>query len=526
MNDSTEDPKKEKVEINAKKVEPVEPSGEPKPDLSHSFDKKLESANEESSSSSDIETVESSASEKTSEDQNASEDKKTSHSHGHSHGHNHDVMADWEIIQTHPLLKFTLFALGAIAIATVIAVVILWPSDEGRESAFLNAAERGLAYDLHHAEVKEVTDSICSYSNSQDGQRCRTIIVIPEGGLSAGELYVLAEYNLQQQDVPEVSVGERIVLGETVTIDNCLIVYSKVVSETTFGGCSYEIGNVIDVSTIDPEKVTSFYFYEDRERRSILVWLAVIFAVVVIALSRSRGLLALLSMGITVAILIMFIAPSILDGNDPILVAVVASSVIAFFSLYLTHGFTPMTTLALAGTLGALLVTFAISAVFFELARFTGLYSEDGLALAFLQQDLNISSLLLAGAVLGALGALDDITITQAATIAELHEQNPSMTTSQLFASGIKVGREHIASTVNTLLLAYAGAALPVILIISASARSLSDVANGEEIAVEITRTLCGSIGLVTAVPVTTFLAALLVGTSSENEHEDNILKA
>ena len=203
-----------------------------------------------------------------------------------------------------------------------------------------------------------------------------------------------------------------------------------------------------------------------------------------------------------------------LDGNDPVVVAVIAAAVIAFVTLYLTHGFSPTTTVALAGTLGALALTLGLSAVFFELTRITGFGSDENLILPFISVDIDLAALLLGGAVIGTLGALDDITVTQVAAVSEIHARRPDLTVSELVASGIRVGREHIASTVNTLLLAYAGASLPILLLFSVSDQSLASVANTEVVAVEIVRTLCGSIGLVAAVPLTTAMAAV-VGTGA-----------
>ena len=194
----------------------------------------------------------------------------------------------------------------------------------------------------------------------------------------------------------------------------------------------------------------------------------------------------------------------------------VAASAIAFVSLYLTHGFSPTTTVALAGTLGALGLTLALSSVFFGLANFTGLATEDALVLPFIAENLDVSALLLGGAVIGALGALDDVTVTQVATVAELRRRRPDLPTTELVASGIRVGRDHIASTVNTLLLAYAGASMPLLLLFAASDQSLDMVANGELVAIEIVRTLCGSVGLVAAVPITTALAAAVLRPTAE----------
>ena len=179
-------------------------------------------------------------------------------------------------------------------------------------------------------------------------------------------------------------------------------------------------------------------------------------------------------------------------------------------------------TVALAGTLGALLLTLALAALFFQFSRFTGLASTESLILPFLATDLDMTGLLLGGAVIGSLGALDDVTVTQVATVAELHNRNPKLSRAELITSGIRVGREHIASTVNTLLLAYAGASMPILLGFAISNQSLAKVANSEVVAVEVVRTLCGSIGLVAAVPITTGLAALVVaGTRPHTDTHD-----
>ena len=372
------------------------------------------------------------------------------------------------------------FAVVIVALlATVVGVVALWPDGEGRRAAIANADELGLVTERLAATVEEVVDRRCSYSTAEDPQECRVLTLTVEEGPEAGAIVSLPEINLRfDQSIPDLSVGDRVVLGY--------------------------------------EESTNFYFFADQDRRTSLLWLAGLFAVVVIALGRFRGLLALLAMGATLVLLVVFVAPSVLDGNDPLLVAVVAASAIAFVSLYLTHGFTPTTTVALAGTLAALALTLGLSWAFFELARFTGLATEEALVLPFIAENLDVSALLLGGAVIGALGALDDVTVTQVATVAELRRRSPHLSTTELVASGIRVGRDHIASTVNTLLLAYAGASMPLLLLFAVSDQSLQMVANSEIIAVEIVRTLCGSIGLVAAVPITTALAAAVLRPADE----------
>src|SRR5690606_7823296 len=177
-------------------------------------------------------------------------------------------------------------------------------------------------------------------------------------------------------------------------------------------------------------------------------------------------------------------------------------------------GWSPLTHVAAIGTFSALALTLVLSAVVANLARFSGFGSEEALFLAFVD-GLQIQGLILAGAGLGATGALDDVTVTQASPVFELHSVNPEVDRRRLFQSGLKVGRDHIASTVNTLLLAYAGASMPLLLLFTLSEMRLDFIANSEVVAVEIFRTLVGSIGLVASVPLTTWLAAAVVTRSS-----------
>ena len=371
-------------------------------------------------------------------------------------------------------------ALGAVlafvAVAGALAAVglaLLWPTGEGRDAARERADEIGLTYQRLAATVTEVTDRVCSYSAPDDPQACRTITTRVNEGPDEGVQVALPEFNLTYDRVSiRISPGDKVIVG-------------------------YEASN-------------DYYFFVDRDRRTPLVWLAGLFALVVVALGRLRGALALVGMAATLVVLVAFVAPSVLDGNDPVLVAVVAAAVIAFVSLYVTHGVGARTTVALAGTLASLGLTLGLSWVFFRLSEFTGLATEEGLTLPLIAGDVELASLLLGGAIIGALGALDDVTVTQVATVAELRYRSPHLPRRELITSGIRVGREHIAATVNTLLLAYAGAGLPLVLLFAVSDQSLAMVANSELIAVEIVRTLCGSLGLVAAVPVTTVLAALV----------------
>ena len=395
-------------------------------------------------------------------------------SHNVPHAHSSSPPPGLDSVRKSLVFRLIAAMLMIAAVATLIGIFALWPNNERSEEIQRNAEDIALTSDLLKATVHEASESICGYSISSEVEMCRNVTVVVQEGLESGSLVVLPEVNTSfDPTFPQLAAGDNVILGF--------------------------------------DSVTNSYYYQDRDRMSSLWWLILLFAVTVICLARVRGLLALFAMGGTVLMLVKFIAPSVLDGNDPVLVCVVAAAAIAYFSLYFTHGFSLMTTVALAGTLIALGLTLGISWIFFELARFSGYSSEEAFVLPFLAESLDVRGLLLGGTIIAALGALDDVTVTQAATVLELSARNNELSTRQLMISGLRVGREHIASTVNTLLLAYAGSSIPLLLLFAVSEQSLGDVANSELIAIELVRTLCGSIGLVAALPITTYLAALLM---------------
>jgi uncharacterized membrane protein len=216
-------------------------------------------------------------------------------------------------------------------------------------------------------------------------------------------------------------------------------------------------------------------------------------------------------LAISLFVLVKFVLPAILEGSDPLAVAIVGGSLIMFLALYLAHGVNAATTTAVLGTLASLFLTGALAVLFVNLSIFTGASSEEAVFLQISQQQVNVQGLLLAGIIIGTLGVLDDVTITQASVVWELQKANPEYGIRNVYRSAIRIGRDHIASTVNTLVLAYAGASLPLLILFSVSDRSFGQVLNTETVAEEIVRTLVGSIGLVASVPITTGLAALVV---------------
>ncbi|MFI5677078.1 YibE/F family protein [Streptomyces cellulosae] len=253
------------------------------------------------------------------------------------------------------------------------------------------------------------------------------------------------------------------------------------------------------------------YSVTDVNRRLPMSLLAGIFAIAVVVVGRLRGLMALVALAISFMILNFFILPAILQGSNPLLVAVIGASAIMLIALYLCHGLSARTSVAVLGTLISLVLIGVLGSLFIGWAALTGNTDDNTGLIHGLYPSIDMSGLLLAGVIIGSLGVLDDVTVTQTSAVWELHEANPSMGWRGLYRAGIRIGRDHIASVVNTLVLAYAGAALPLLLLFSIAQSSVGTVANSELVAEEIVRTLVGSIGLVASVPVTTALAALVV---------------
>ncbi len=253
------------------------------------------------------------------------------------------------------------------------------------------------------------------------------------------------------------------------------------------------------------------YSVSDVNRRFPMALLAGIFALAVVVVGRLRGVMALVALAISFLVLNFFILPAILQGSNPLLVAVIGSSAIMLIALYACHGLSARTSVAVLGTLVSLVLIGVLGSVFIGWAALTGDTDDNTGLIHGLYPSIDMSGLLLAGVIIGSLGVLDDVTVTQTSAVWELHEANPTLGRRGLYRAGIRIGRDHIASVVNTLVLAYAGAALPLLLLFSIAQSSVGAVANSELVAEEIVRTLVGSIGLVASVPVTTALAALVV---------------
>lgn len=357
------------------------------------------------------------------------------------------------------------------AVATAIGVAVLWPGTAGSPLA----PELGAPQELFDAQVVSVERGACTGTPPDAGIRCARARVRLLEGPDEDKVIQLQEQS-EAGGAPLLQMHDVVVLG-----------YYPGAGE------GFE------------------YSFADRQRRVPLAILTVIFVAAVVGLGRWKGLRALLGLGISLLVLTGFVLPAILEGTSPLAVALVGSAVIAAAALYLAHGVNAWTTTALIGTLASLVLVGVLAALFVDAAQFTGLADEEATFLQVTAGQVDLRGLLLGGIVIGALGVLDDVTVTQVSAVWELHEAKPDYGRWNLYRAAVRIGRDHIASTVNTLVLAYAGASLPLFLLFTQADQGLLDVVNGEAVAVEVVRTLAGSVGLVASVPLTTALAALVV---------------
>ena len=267
--------------------------------------------------------------------------------------------------------------------------------------------------------------------------------------------------------------------------------------------------------TADPDAMTTQHVFVDFVRGPPMALLAGMFVLLVVLVARWRGLAALVGLGVGLGVVATFTLPALLQGRPAVPVALVTSVVIMFAVLYLAHGVSVRTSTALAGTLVGLVATAGIAVWAGGAAHLTGLSGEYALDLMSVAPEVRLRSVLVCGMVLAGLGVLNDVTITQASAVWELHAASPGRPWRSLFSQGMRIGRDHIASTVYTIVFAYVGAALPLVLLVSLSDRDLLGLLTSGEIAEEVVRTLVGSIGLVLAIPVTTALAATFVRLSA-----------
>lgn len=406
------------------------------------------------------------------------------HSHGHSHSHGPAAP-----VSKH-LRKVIAAVLIPFAAAVLVGLAVLWPGGAP-------AHERtGVGFDRQsqRATVTDVVKISCKSVNASGGA--------PTGDASAASGTEGSAGPEEDGDCKKATI--RVDTGKDK---------GRTFTEIVQPDQSRQLheGEKVVVAYEPSAPRNLQYSVTDVDRRFPMALLAGIFAVAVVVVGRVRGLMALIALAISFLILNFFILPAILQGSNPLIVAVVGASAIMLIALYMCHGLSARTSVAVLGTLISLVLIGVLGSEFIGWAALTGNTDDNTGLIHGLYPHIDMSGLLLAGVIIGSLGVLDDVTVTQTSAVWELHEANPSMGWRGLYRAGIRIGRDHIASVVNTLVLAYAGAALPLLLLFSIAQSSVGTVANSELVAEEIVRTLVGSIGLVASVPVTTALAALVV---------------
>jgi uncharacterized membrane protein len=252
------------------------------------------------------------------------------------------------------------------------------------------------------------------------------------------------------------------------------------------------------------------YFITDFQRLPVLGILLAVFVGAVLLIGRWNGARALLGVALSLLIVVRFIVPAILAGQNPPLVALVGATAVMIVTLYLAHGINEMTTSAVIGTSAALIPTVLLGMLFIDQGKVTGFASEEASLARFAVEGLDLQGLVLAGLIIAALGVLDDVTVSQSSTVFALHDADRTQSWRLLFTRGMKVGRDHMVSVVNTLILVYAGASLALLVLFSTGGLPVWEIINSEIVAEEIIKTLVGSLGLISAVPITTALAAVV----------------
>ncbi len=377
---------------------------------------------------------------------------------GHSHG-------DHPSLGPAPRQLKVLMALvvGPLVLATVLGLALLWPDGD------LEVTGPGVDVERGTAEVQDIGPC------RQDVDGCELAQVqLLSGPGAPGAAEALLPYGSQ---APEVDVGDRII-----------------------------------VSYAEQAPEGEQYAFQDFDRGRPLLVLVLLFAVGVLALSRWRGIGALASLAYSLVLIVVFTLPAIMEGSSPLAVAVVTAAAIMLVTLYLSHGFDVRTTVAMLGTLVSLVVIGGIGWIFTSVGHFTGLVDEGSQYISGIAAQVDLRGLLLAGLVIGALGVLDDVTVTQTWAVWELADVDPDASARSLFVRAMRIGRSHAASTVNTLVLAYVGATLPLMLVFSALSLPFGIAVSQEVVAQEVVRGLVGGLGILAAVPVTTGIAALVAG--------------
>lgn len=394
---------------------------------------------------------------------------------GHAHSHSlsdHDA----DDVTSRRTQRVLWSAVAVCAVVVLIAIVALWPTGSSERTDPLGVT----ASDPVAAAVTAVELVPCSFDPVED---CELVTLTVDEGDFENETFTL-----------EQPPGSAVDTGDAILVE------------------------IIDLG--DGTEQAVFY---DFQRGTPITVLAVVFCAAIIVLGGWRGLGALAGLALSLVVIVVFTLPALLDGSNAVAVALATCGLIAFVALFLAHGRGPATAVALLSTFASLALIALLAWAFVGLSNLTGLGDENVGYLSALGIQIDPRGLLLAGVVIGSLGVLDDVTVTQVSAVWELHRAAPDTGFIGLYRRALRIGRDHISSTVNTLFLAYAGAALPLLLLFSQADEEVTSIATREIVAVEIVRALVGSVGLVASVPISTALAAKVLTTRREESDTETV---
>lgn len=396
-----------------------------------------------------------------------------------------------------------LVALGLALLATIVGAVALWPTGEAPQAEASLQQTQLLSAETVTAHVDEVRPGDCGSPSSgrafdgepevpsalpggmgspHGGHECVWAIATISEGPDAGKRTLIETAGMPGDPVLETGEGVKLAVEEP---------------PAGMPGAS---------PSAQPVRM---YTFMDIERTSpLLVWLGVTVAGIVLV-GAWRGMRSLAGLAVTLAVVAVFLLPALLRGGPTLPLAVVTGAIIVFLAVPLVHGVNWKSAASMAGTLLALAAATGLAQAAIATTGLRGLADEDNLLIHLNFPAVDVTGLLLTGFIIGALGVLNDVTVTQASTVTELAEANPTMGAGGLFRGAMRVGQDHIASMVYTLVLTYTGATLPLLLLITASERPLADMLTSDVVATELLRSGVGALGLVLAVPLTTAIAAL-----------------
>ncbi|SDW14444.1 YibE/F-like protein [Arthrobacter sp. yr096] len=415
--------------------------------------------------------------------------------HGHSHGHSEGTEPTPQALASRKRANWLLAAvLAPLGVLTVVAMLLMWPSGSREGISFSSPyqAAPGVTFDTGRIQ-SVVVESCTQTGQSTPGQTDQSST--GQNGQSGGSQCTFA---FTEPDKGGEAV--KVVINPDVAMSHGVDV-----------GDSIRYLNLSAVQGANAGSGAPAYVFVDFVRNIPIALLAVLYAAVVIAVARWRGFRALLGLVGAYFVLVSFILPGLVEGKPPLLLALVGSTVIMIGVLYFAHGFSARTSTALLGTIFGLGITALLAAWATDAANLAGVGNHDASTLVNMSPQISISGIILCGLIISGLGVLNDVTITQSSAVWELYELAPNTSARKLFSSAMRIGRDHIASTVYTIAFAYAGAALPILIIVMLYDRPLAEALTSAELSEEVIRTLVGSIGLVLAIPVTTLIAVLVV---------------